>query len=149
MELTRLGPVPAAVFGALAFVAAGTLWFVALRRDRKLFQLVEEARLHQTKLAEELLHRVQHWEETQNEELARMRKLFSSRELRAPAPAADATPKPSGLDKKHYVVSLAQRGLGPMDISRRLKIYRGETELVLGLNKRFPTPGLRHERHSV
>lgn len=41
----------------------------------------------------------------------------------------------SGLDKKHYVLSLAEKGLGTEDISRRLNIYPGEAELVLGLTK--------------
>ena len=38
-----------------------------------------------------------------------------------------------GLDKKHQVCSLARQGLAAEEISRKLNLYRGETELVLGL----------------
>jgi hypothetical protein len=38
-----------------------------------------------------------------------------------------------GLDKKHQVCSLARQGLATEEISKKLNLYRGETELVLGL----------------
>lgn len=40
-----------------------------------------------------------------------------------------------GLDKKHQVCSLARQGLAAEEISKKLNLYRGETELVLGLRK--------------
>lgn len=48
---------------------------------------------------------------------------------------------PSGgrLDKRHQVMSLAQMGLDSRDISRKLRLSRGETELLLGLCERFRT----------
>lgn len=41
----------------------------------------------------------------------------------------------SPIDKKHHIYSLARRGVPSKDISRRLKVSRGETELVLGLKQ--------------
>ena len=38
-----------------------------------------------------------------------------------------------GLDKKHQVCFLARQGLATDEISRKLNLYPGETELVLGL----------------
>ncbi|HLV00014.1 MAG TPA: hypothetical protein VKZ59_02020 [Acidobacteriota bacterium] len=46
-------------------------------------------------------------------------------------------PPGSSLEKKHRVISLAQRGLDPEDIARQLNIYRGEAELVLSLSRYF------------
>ena len=40
-----------------------------------------------------------------------------------------------GVDAKHQVVGLAQKGLTPSEISQRLRMHKGETELVLGLSE--------------
>jgi len=40
-----------------------------------------------------------------------------------------------GLDKRHQVCALARQGLAAEEISKKLKLYRGETELLLGLRK--------------
>jgi len=41
------------------------------------------------------------------------------------------------LEKKHRVISLAQMGFDSRDIARKLRLSRGETELLLGLSQRF------------
>jgi hypothetical protein len=43
------------------------------------------------------------------------------------------------LDRKHQVLALAQMGLGPRDISRKLRLPLGETELLLGIWENFKT----------
>lgn len=61
---------------------------------------------------------------------------------RLPSANTGQTPgSPHGLrlEKKHQVVSLAQMGFNSRDISRKLRLCRGETELLLGLCGRFAT----------
>ncbi len=43
--------------------------------------------------------------------------------------------KLNGLDKRHYVLSLAGRGLNCRQIAERLRIPRGEVELFLSLER--------------
>jgi len=44
-------------------------------------------------------------------------------------------PETVGLDKKHQICVLARQGLATDEISSKLNLYRGETELVLGLSE--------------
>ena len=57
--------------------------------------------------------------------------------------------QPTGLDKKHYVLSLAERGLTSGEISRKLGLNKGETELVLGLKKYYSKQGTADEGRTV
>lgn len=41
----------------------------------------------------------------------------------------------SRLEKRHQVLALAQMGMDSRDISRKLRLSRGETELLLGLRE--------------
>jgi hypothetical protein len=54
-----------------------------------------------------------------------------------------------GLDKKHQVCSLARQGLATEEISRKLNLYRGETELVLGLRKYAARTEINNARTSL
>lgn len=55
----------------------------------------------------------------------------------------------SRLEKKHQVVALAERGFGIDVISKKLKLYPGETQLFLGLCKYFRDSERRNERTLV
>lgn len=52
----------------------------------------------------------------------------------------------SRLDKKHQVLSLAQMGLAPRDISQKLRLPLGETELLLGIWENFNSGETLHGR---
>ncbi len=57
--------------------------------------------------------------------------------------------QPTVLDKKHHVFSLAERGLTSGEISRKLGLNKGETELVLGLKKYYSKQGTGDEGRTV
>lgn len=50
------------------------------------------------------------------------------------------------LDKRHQVYSLAQMGLDSRDISRKLRLPLGETELLLGIRENFNSAEQQHGR---
>lgn len=50
------------------------------------------------------------------------------------------------LDRKHQVLALAQMGMGPRDISRKLRLPLGETELLLGIWENFKTSEIQNGR---
>ncbi len=57
--------------------------------------------------------------------------------------------RPTGLDKKHHVLSLAERGLNSGEISQKLGLRKGETELVLGLQRHFAKQGVHDEGRTL
>jgi hypothetical protein len=74
--------------------------------------------------------------------------LGRTQSVDSPTETAAANEAFSALDKKHQVFSLARQGFSTSDISRRLNLYEGETELVLGLRKLF-TEAEKNDASSV
>ncbi len=126
---------------------------IAQRRNlvRRL-QLLEEG-FHRAQAQERsnLEHRLRELGEHQKESLEALRNGLAESRLRShpgglgPLEAAPGT----RLEKKHRVVSLAQMGFDSRDISRKLRLSRGETELLLGLSEHFASPENGHDRDSL
>lgn len=99
--------------------------------------------------SDDLDEKIQNLHKSQEESWSETRRALGRIELRALPSATGEKSRGNGLDKKHHIVSLAQRGVKPGDISKRLKVYPGETELVLGLTEYFSNLEMRHERSAV
>ncbi len=57
---------------------------------------------------------------------------IEERMLDLAVPSSDSAPP---LERRHHVLALANKGVALEEIARRLKIPRGEAELILGLRK--------------
>jgi hypothetical protein len=78
--------------------------------------------------------------EEQRQGIESLKSSFLESELRRQTgPARPDGPSGGRLDKRHQVMSLAQMGLDSRDISRKLRLSRSETELLLGLGECFRT----------
>ncbi len=102
------------------------------RGDRLLEKARKEVNQHIRLLEEEL----EDCRREQGECWAEVRKTIARLEFRGGG-ATERFQRSSmvGLDKKHQICSLARQGLTTEEITRKLNLYRGETELVLGLRK--------------
>lgn len=80
-------------------------------------------------------------QQSQREELRR----WVREESRAAYPRPEPEPV-TRLDKRHQVYSLAQMGLDSRDISRKLRLPLGETELLLGIWENFNRAEKQHDR---
>lgn len=86
----------------------------------------------------ELEFLLQRLAEEQRQNLDALRNRLVENELRQQAGLTRSDCLSGGrLDKRHQVMSLAQMGFDSRDISRKLRLSRGETELLLGLCERF------------
>ncbi|MFQ5738021.1 MAG: hypothetical protein ACE5JX_03335 [Acidobacteriota bacterium] len=115
----------------------GLVWII-VRRDREgdaqlLRQLFHSSEEHFDSGNRRLRQIVEHCAESVDE----LRRTVGRVGLRGLSRWESERIETSPLDRKHHVVSLAQQGLEPHDIARRLNMPRGETDLVLGLSKNF------------
>lgn len=122
--------------------------FWILKRQRRIPAWAQEIeqRMGQTLAtrAAELEGRIQaclQMQQSQREELHRRLRD----ESRAAYPPPELQPL-TRLDKRHQVYSLAQMGLDPRDISRKLRLPLGETELLLGIRQNFNRAENQHGR---
>ena len=124
------------IIGALFFANNLVFLLVTLRRKRK-----AEFTLRQSKdVLRDRLRRVEldleSVQQEQNERWAEIRQSIARVEFRGNrTPERFKRPSTVGLDKKHQICFLARQGLATDEISRKLNLYPGETELVLGLNE--------------
>lgn len=134
-ELSNALSLPVVALGCAAgLLIQSLLWVVASRQKtrrfhRELMALEQKFREEQARLEKRLEETLESQNQVAGElrsDLSRLNRIVLS------APAAPPASRPP-LDKKRYVMTLAQQGLGVEDISRRLKLHRGETELLLGL----------------
>jgi len=128
---------------ALAILTAGqVILFRVLRagQERNLARLVHlmEARIRRSVELEktQLESRFQALNTEQKEAFERLRAELAENELRIRT-RADVPSSGIGnrLEKRHQVLVLAQMGMDSRDISRKLRLSRGETELLLGLRE--------------
>ncbi len=132
-------------------VAASLLINLALlgavlgRRDRQLDSMVKGVRKESRQGIAELRRRIEDCEGANLARLEELRRAVSRLELRdlngPPRPKPAPAVRRAGIDKKHHVFRLASRGMDSDRIARRLNMYRGETELVLGLQQFMASRG--------
>ncbi len=141
-----LGIEPVLLLG-IAFLAAFQclLFRILSARQRRaaeqLFQRMEaRIRALGDKERAELEARLERFREEQHRSFESFRIRLAEGELRKQIGSTRADCASVGrLDKRHQVMSLAQMGFDSRDISRKLRLSRGETELLLGLCDRFMT----------
>ena len=134
----------------LAFFFALLLVCISIRRDqaeisRLLTELKEIRELAESKLES----RLGSLEKTHGERLRDLQVTLGRIGL---GPAFSIEPqdfRPTRLDKKHHVLSLAERGLTSGEISEKLGLRSGETELVLGLQRHFAKQGIDDEGRTL
>lgn len=119
------------------------------RSDRQTLEILKKARGDWSQTLQALHARISTLEESHASALAELQRELARVRLREASPESRAKPGGFNLDKKHHVVSLAQKGLDSEDISRRLRIYQGETELVLGLKQYLNSLGSGEQRQAI
>jgi hypothetical protein len=86
----------------------------------------------------------------QRDRWSEIRKTIARLEFRGGGPSEQFQRSSTvGLDKKHQVCSLARQGLATEEISKKLNLYRGETELVLGLRNYGTRTEMKDARTSL
>ncbi len=126
MSITHLGPIALPLLAmAATCVALHLAWRRRLRRLERDLQTCTEAicQMADTHMSS---HR------RLSETLAETEEKLQ--ELTVPSRSSGVT-----LDKRHRVLRLARNGVAVDDISRRLKLPRGEAELILSLRKYVET----------
>lgn len=117
------------------------LGFFIGRSDRQAMRLVQVNQAAHAELLREIERLITSSDRAVGDRLEEIRRALGRMELReAPPPAAQPSPHPerpsyAGLDKKRHVFALARRGLDSTGIARRLNMYKGEADLVLGLRQ--------------
>lgn len=134
------------VVGSLFLVNNLVFLFATFRQKRQtrisLGQSKKVFRDHLRRLESDLAS----MQQGQNERWAEIRQSMARLEFRGhQAPERFKRPSTLGLDKKHQICFLARQGLATDEISKKLNLYRGETELVLGLR----AYGTRSEKRSA
>ena len=133
----------------LAAVAASFLVNLALlglilgRSDRRSLGLVKQVRRENQLGIEQLQSRLEKNETRHRQQMEELRRTLGRIELRQShrlpnsggSQVLPKQPRRSAIDRKHHVTTLARKGLDPGRIAQRLNMYRGEAELVLGLQQ--------------
>ncbi|HSR67157.1 MAG TPA: hypothetical protein VLU25_04390 [Acidobacteriota bacterium] len=121
------------------------------RGDRKTLDLIAKVRRNQRRDSRRLQESQLQIGQRLQEEIQDLRVHVKKLEKRQDSLAASRLKETSGpvqggsrrsssrrynsIDKKHHIYTLARRGVPAQDISRRLNVYQGETDLVLGLKQ--------------
>jgi hypothetical protein len=135
---------------ALVFLLQALIGWILLRRsERRLHSAIERYGALYRAMQGDFQQRFSDLALEQKESMADVKRLVGRMELRRLSGNFAKTTRPFDLDKKHHVVTLAQRGLNTADISKKLKIYQGETELVLGLKDYVANRETSHERNKM
>ena len=125
--------VPLIVLGALTLCVLG--WFRCERRLRVLERNLQQC-------YEALGQMV----EIQMNEHRRVNGNLNDIEERIWNLTAPETHSASPLDRKHQVLTLSGKGFGLEEITNRLKIPKGDAELILNLKKYFTSSGMPSAR---
>ena len=117
--------------------------------SRRLFRNVRKGLQECTGAVESLNSRMETLEKSHRDSLAQVKEHTRRLTAKPLPPSAPPDSRRFGIDKKHQVVSLAKKGLGSADISRRLRIYQGEADLVLGLREYMTGRRTSHGREAL
>jgi hypothetical protein len=140
------------IFGLFGFTILQTLVILRLmgQLEHKVARLekiqAENLKENLDSITEKLLGRFQSLEILLTEFFSDMDAKLSRLEMRAFSEAARLRQNSSPLDRKHQVVTLAQRGLDSKGISQRLRLSRGEAELLLGLKEHYSAESENDDR---
>jgi hypothetical protein len=124
-------------------------WFLLRRGEMRLLAAVERYGALYRAMQGDIQQRFSSLALEHKDSMTELRRLMGRMELRRLSGSFGKTTRAFDLDKKHHVVTLAQRGLNTADISKKLKIYQGETELVLGLKDYVTNRETSHERNKM
>ncbi len=135
----------------LAFFFALLLVCISIRRDQtEISRLLTDLKEIREMAESKLEARLGSLEKTHAEKLKALQVTLGRIGLGQAAPSNTSEDfLPTGLDKKHHVLSLAERGLTSGEISQKLGLRRGETELVLGLQRHFAEQGINDEGRTL
>lgn len=125
------------LFGSGSLLLASMGFILAISRQRRRFDfLLKDVQTGLQSRVDQLEEELALSRQEQTNHWSEIRKAIARLEFRGGG-ASERIKRPSmvGLDKKHQVCSLARQGLAAEEISRKLNLYPGETELVLGLTK--------------
>jgi len=121
--------------GTLSFLLNSVACILAIvHQKRKADLLFRESQQGLRRRIHKLEEDAAHFQREQSDLWSEIRNTIARLEFRSHG-ASERMQRHSmvGLDKKHQVCSLARKGLATEEISKKLNLYMGETELVLGL----------------
>lgn len=113
-------------FGAWVLLAAGYL--VLQGRWRRRFSALKQ---EMTRLSEDLLQMA----ELQTDLYQHVRCDLTKIEEKVLDMSMPSSDSPAPLERRHQVLTLARKGVALEEIAQRLRIPRGEAELILSLRK--------------
>lgn len=121
------------------------------RHLQELLQILETRIRHLSEAGKtELESGLQRLSEEQRQSVDSLKSRLVESELRRHTGMARTEVSSGGrLDKRHQVMSLAHMGFDSKDIARKLRLSRGETELLLGLCEQFVTMETSHAERAV
>ena len=124
------GAVVSLICNSLAF------WAAVAHQKKKTELILEESQRALRSRLRQLEEALESSQQDQVERWSEVRKTIARLEFRNGGSAEKIQRSATvGLDKKQQVLSLSRQGFGAEEISRKLNLYRGEIELVLGLGK--------------
>ena len=121
--------------GTLSFLLNSAACILAMiHQKRKADLLLRESQRELRGRIRQLEEEAASFQHEQSDRWSEIRNAIARLEFRSRG-ASERMQRPSMvvLDKKHQVCSLARKGLATEEISKKLNLYNGETELVLGL----------------
>ncbi len=123
------------VFSLMASCLVQLSFFAVLMRrcNRRTSRILGQLEQDRKQILSDLKEQFNELQKSNNESSDQMDQRVGEAALQQPLPSETSSSQCFGIDKKRQVFGLAEKGLSPKDISRRLEIYQGETELVLSL----------------
>jgi phosphomevalonate kinase len=144
MELFNQIPSQWLILGLFGVIGLQTILMMKLfnkqnkKIDASFLTLERHIKARLNSAAENIYQELQHLASYQNESFQTIDEKLSRIEKRSFSDIAKSVrPSASPLDRKHQVVSLAQMGMDSKGISKRLRLSRGEAELLLSLKDRY------------
>jgi len=120
-----------------------TSWLVQLffftvlmrRSNRRTSHILGQVEQDRKQILSGLQEQFNEFQKSKNESFDQMRRITGPLALQQPVTPEKSSSQRFGIDKKRQVFGLAGKGMKAADISRRLRIYQGETQLVLSLRE--------------
>ena len=151
MDVVSVGP-PSFIIPFVLFSFLFALLLICISASRgqtKIRHLLLDLKKNSERVESELKARFAFLESAQSESLRDISLAVGRIGLGQISSIESEDLQPTALDKKHHVLSLAERGLTSGQISRKLGLNKGETELVLGLKRYYSKQGTGDEGRTV
>ena len=134
---TAIDPGWMVIFSLIASCLVQLSFFTVLMRrcNRSTSRILGRLGQDRKQILSDLQERFKELQKSKNESSDQMGRIVGQVALQQPLTPEGSSSHCFGIDQKRQVFGLAEKGVSPTEISRRLNIYQGETELVLSLRE--------------